>query len=79
MNMLADHYFSSGNNVKALTLLKKIVTVQTQNHKAIWQIGRIYQTQEKNDAAQLLIEKALEQKPDHPKYLISLVEVHYEK
>ena len=79
MNLLADHYFATGKYVKALTLLKKIVTKQTTNHKAVRQIWRIYQAQEKPEAAQLLIEKALEQKPDHPKYLISLVEVHYDK
>lgn len=79
MGMLADHYFGTENYVKALTLLKKIITVQTDNHKAIRQIGRIYQTQKKPDAAQLLVEKALEKKPDHPKYLISLVEIYYDK
>lgn len=79
MTMLADHYFMSGNYVKALTLLKKVIIRMPENHKAIWQIGRIYQSQAKPDAAQLLIEKALEKKPDHPKYLISLVEIHYDK
>jgi len=40
--MLADLYFTLGNYKKALTLLKKVIEIEPQDHKAIWQIGEIY-------------------------------------
>jgi tetratricopeptide (TPR) repeat protein len=36
--LLADFYFNLGNYKKALSLLKKIIEIDPQDHKAIWQI-----------------------------------------
>jgi len=78
LNMLSTHYFDSRQQIKALTLLKKVVNKEPKNHKAIWQIGKIYTQQWQFETAQLLIEKAIILKNDHPKYYISLVEIWYE-
>jgi len=75
--MLADLYFTLGNYKKALTLLKKIIEIEPQDHKAIWQIGEIYLSKGEFETAELLIEKAIEIKPSNPKYHISMVEIYY--
>ncbi len=41
LKMLGDHYFESWNLVKAITILKKIINEEWDNHKAIRQIGQI--------------------------------------
>lgn len=78
LSLLSSHYFDSNQEIKALTLLKKVVNKEPTNHKAIWQIGQIYTSQKQFETAQLLIEKAIALKNDHPKYHISLVEIRYE-
>lgn len=75
--MLADLYFTLGNYKKALTLLKKVIEIEPQDHKAIWQIGEIYLSKWEFETAELLIEKAIDMKPSNPKYHISMVEVYY--
>jgi tetratricopeptide (TPR) repeat protein len=75
--MLADLYFTLGNYKKALTLLKKVIEIEPQDHKAIWQIGEIYLSKGEFETAELLIEKAVDLKPSNPKYHISMVEVYY--
>lgn len=75
--LLADLYFTIGNHNKALSLLKKIIEIDSQNHVAIWQIGEIYLITWDFETAELLIEKAINIKPANPKYYISLVEVLY--
>lgn len=78
MQLLGEHYFTSGNFIKALSLLKKVINNQADNHKVIWQIGQIYLSQGEQSTAKLLIEKAITLKDDNPKYHISMVEIHYE-
>jgi len=75
--LLADLYFTIGNHNKALSLLKKIIEIDPQNHVAIWQIGEIYLITWDFETAELLIEKAINIKPSNPKYYISLVDVLY--
>ncbi len=75
--MLADLYFTLGNYKKSLTLLKKIIEIEPQDHKAIWQIGEIYLSKWEFETAELLIEKAIDIKPSNPKYHISMVEIYY--
>lgn len=75
--MLADLYFTLGNYTKSLTLLKKIIDMEPQDHKAIWQIGEIYLSKGEFETAELLIEKAIDLKPSNPKYYISMVEIYY--
>ncbi len=77
LKMLGDHYFESWNLVKALTILKKIINEEGDNHKAIRQIAQIYLQQKQHDTAQLLVEKAIQLKPDNPKYHITMVEIFY--
>ncbi len=77
LKLLGDHYFESGNILKALTILKKIINEESDNHKAIWQVAQIYLSQNQHDTAQLLVEKAIELKPDNPKYHITMVEIFY--
>lgn len=79
LQMLGEHYFNTGNLIKALSLLKKVIHVMPDNHKVVWQIGQIYLSQDDKDTAKLLIEKAIKLKPDNPKYHISLVEIYYEQ
>lgn len=75
--MLADLYFTLGNYTKSLTLLKKVIDMEPQDHKAIWQIGEIYLSKGEFETAELLIEKAIDLKPSNPKYYISMVEIYY--
>jgi len=75
--MLAELYFTLGNYKKSLTLLKKVIEIEPQDHKAIWQIGEIYLSKGEFETAELLVEKAIELKPSNPKYYISMVEVYY--
>lgn len=79
LTMLADHYFEAGHYVKAATLLKKIIHINPENHRAIWQLGQIYAHDNDKETAKLLLEKARDLKDDNPKYLISLVEIYYEE
>lgn len=78
LEMLSNHYFQQWSEVKALSLLKRVIAMNPENHKSIWQVAQIYRNQNKDDAARILIEKAIMLKPDNPKYLISLVELHYD-
>jgi len=75
--LLADLYFNVGNHKKALSLLKKIVELDGQDHKAIWQIWEIYLTSWDFETSELLIEKAITINPNNPKYYISMVELLY--
>lgn len=79
LTMLADHYFEAGQYVKAGTLLKKIIHINPENHRAIRQLGQIYANDNDKETAKLLLEKARDLKDDNPKYLISLVEIYYEE
>lgn len=75
--MLADFYFTIGKHKKALSLLKKIIENNPDDHLAIWQIGEIYLAKGEYKTAELLIEKSINLKPSSPKYHISMVEVLY--
>lgn len=75
--LLADLYFTLGQHKKSLSLLKKIIELDPQDHKAIWQIGELYLSNGEFETAELLVEKAISMKPSNPKYHISLVEVYY--
>lgn len=75
--LLADLYFTLGQHKKSLSLLKKIIELDPQDHKAIWQIGEVYLSNGEFETAELLIEKAISMKPSNPKYHISMVEVLY--
>lgn len=75
--LLSDLYFTIGNYKKALSLLKRIVDEDPQDHKAIWQVGEIYLSKGEFQTAELLIEKAIAMKPSNPKYYVSMVEILY--
>lgn len=75
--MLADFYFVMWSYKKALSLLKKIVERDPEDHKSLWQIGEIYFINGDVETAELLIDKAVNLKPDSPKYNLSLVEIYY--
>jgi tetratricopeptide (TPR) repeat protein len=75
--MLADLYFTLGSHKKALSLLKKIIERDPEDHKSLRQIGEIYFINGDNQTAELLVEKAINLKPDSPKYNLSLVEIYY--
>ena len=78
LKLLGTHYFENLQDIKALTLLKKVVNIVPKDHKAVRQIWQIYKKQGQTDTAQLLVEKAIALKDDHPKYYITLVEIHYD-
>jgi len=65
------------NYKKALPILKKIVDMDSNDHKAIWQIGEIYLTSSDFAVAEMLIQKAIGINPTNPKYYISMVELLY--
>ena len=75
--MLADYYFVTGSYKKSISLLKKIIEWDSEDHKALWQIWEIYFINWDNETAELLIDKAVNLKPDSPKYNLSLVEIYY--
>jgi tetratricopeptide (TPR) repeat protein len=78
LKMLGDYYFDSGKFIKAISILKKVVNTDPQNHKAVWQIWQIYLFENQLETAKLLVEKAIILKDDNPKYYISLVEILYQ-
>lgn len=75
--LLADLYFAMSNYKKSLPILKKIVDMDSKDHKAIWQIGEIYLSSGDFSIAELLIQKAIDINPSNPKYYISMVELLY--
>ena len=75
--MLADYYFVIWSYKKSLPLLKKIIEWVPGDHKSLWQIWEIYFINGDNWTAELLIDKAVNLKPDSPKYNLSLVEIYY--
>lgn len=75
--LLADLYFTLGHYKKSLSLLKKVIDRNPQDHKAIWQIWEIYLSKWEFHTSELLIEKAIAIKPSNPKYHISMVEILY--
>lgn len=72
---LADFYFSDGKYAKALSMFRKILAFDENDHHALWQIGEIYIEQWQYEDAQVFIEKALSLSPDNPKYYISLIDI----
>ncbi len=74
---LADLYFTIGNHKKSLSLLKKIIEEDPEDHNAIRQIWETYLITWDYETAELLIEKAINLKPNNPKYHISMVEILY--
>jgi tetratricopeptide (TPR) repeat protein len=75
--MLTDHYFQADEHKKALSLLKRILEQQKDNHKALRQMGEIYLKQGDIQTAEIMIEKAVKKSSDNPKYLYSLVDIKY--
>ena len=75
--LLADLYFTLGHYKKSLSLLKKVIDNDPQDHKAIWQIWEIYLSKWEFHTSELLVEKAIAIKPSNPKYHISMVEILY--
>ena len=75
--MLADYYFTIWSYKKALPLLKKIIEREPEDDKSLWQIWEIYFINGDNWTAELLIDKAVNLRPDSPKYNLSLVEIYY--
>lgn len=75
--MLSDLYFAMWKYNKSLTLLKKIIEKDPENHSAIRQLWEIYLIKFDFETAELLIEKAIDMKPSNPKYYISLVDIYY--
>ncbi len=74
---LADLYFSKQEHKKALSLLKKIIEEDPEDHSSLWQIGEIYLNNQDYQTAELLIDKAIDLNTENPKYYMSMVEVYY--
>lgn len=72
---LADFYFSDGKYTKALSMFRKILAFDENDHHALWQIWEIYIEQWQYEDAQVFIEKALSLSRDNPKYYISLIDI----
>ena len=62
--MLADYYFTIWSYKKALPLLKKIIEREPEDDKSLWQIWEIYFINGDNWTAELLIDKAVNLRPD---------------
>ncbi len=77
LSMLTDHYFQTGEHKKALSLLKRILDQDKDNHKALRQMWEIYLAQWDVQTAEIMIEKAVKRSKDNPKYLYSLVDIKY--
>lgn len=74
---LAELYFTIWDHKKALSLSKKIIEEDPEDHNAIRQIGEIYLLTWDLKTSEILIEKAINLKPTNPKYYISMVEILY--
>lgn len=74
---LADLYFSKQEHKKSLSLLKRIIEKDPEDHNSLWQIGEIYLTNQDYQTAELLIDKAIDLNTENPKYYMSMVEVYY--
>jgi len=77
LTMLADHFFSIKQYSKSMTLLKKILESNPNNHRAMWQMGEIYIDQGNINMAELMIEQAIKLENNNPKYLYSMVDIKY--
>jgi len=74
---LAELYFTIWDHKKALSLSKKIIEEDPDDHNAIRQIWEIYLLTWDLKTAEILVEKAINLKPTNPKYYISMVEILY--
>lgn len=74
---LAELYFTIWDHKKALSLSKKIIEEDPEDHNAIRQIWEIYLLTWDLKTAEVLVEKAINLKPTNPKYYISMVEIFY--
>ncbi len=74
---LAELYFTIWDHKKALSLSKKIIEEDPEDHNAIRQIWEIYLLTWDLKTAEILVEKAISLKPTNPKYYISMVEILY--
>lgn len=74
---LAELYFTIWDHKKALSLSKKIIEEDPEDHNAIRQIWEIYLLTWDLKTSEILVEKAINLKPTNPKYYISMVEILY--
>lgn len=74
---LAELYFTIWDHKKALSLSKRIIEEDPEDHNAIRQIGEIYLLTWDLKTSEILVEKAINLKPTNPKYYISMVEILY--
>jgi thioredoxin-like negative regulator of GroEL len=76
---LADLYFQQGKFKKALSLLKKILADDPENHVALWQLGEITLHDEKIEDAYIYFMQAYTLCDDNPKYCLSLAQRYYDQ
>lgn len=77
LTMLADHYFHTNHYKRALSLLKRLLSSDKTNHRAMWQMGEIYLSHGDIKTAEIMIEQAVKYQQNNPRYLYSLVDIKY--
>ena len=77
LEYLADFYMMDNQPKKALSLYKKIIDQQPDNHVFIRKIAQNYIILQDLETAEVLLDNALSLHPKTPKYAMSLVEIYY--
>ena len=75
---LADLYFWTQNNKKAMTLLKKNLDSNPDEHKILWQVAEIHIRQIEYQQAQIIIWQAIAKENNNPKYYMTQAEALYQ-
>jgi tetratricopeptide (TPR) repeat protein len=76
--LLADLYFHQWKYKKSLSLLKKILIENPEDHYALWQVGEIALTEWHAEDAFVHFQQAYAYCEDNPKYCFSLAQRYYD-
>jgi tetratricopeptide (TPR) repeat protein len=75
--MLADHYYDQWEQKKALGLYRALVSADSTDDKSLAMVANCYIKLGEWENAQVILEKLVQDKPENPRYWMSLAEVYY--
>jgi tetratricopeptide (TPR) repeat protein len=75
--MLADHYYDQWEQKKALGLYRALVSADSTDDKSLSMVANCYIKLGEWENAQVILEKLVQDKPENPRYRMSLAEVYY--
>ena len=74
---LADYYYEQWEQKKSLGLYRTLVSADSNDDKSLSMVANCYIKLGEWENAQIILEKLVQDKPDNPRYRMSLAEVHY--